>query len=126
MDIQLFKRIDHIALHVKDLKKSINFYTSNFNFSLYSETTIPSGTQIAYLKLGDTILELAGDSNGDMSGFHFCLETNHFDEAIQYLSNRKIIFLTTPHEANPRTLEEKGWRRALFIGPDNERIEIRG
>ncbi len=31
----MFKRIDHVAISVKDREKSIEFYTKNFGFQKY-------------------------------------------------------------------------------------------
>ena len=78
----MFKRIDHMALHVRDLERSVAFYESHFGFKNYFQHAVAGGMQIAYLKLGDTVLELTHHSDGSMSGFHFCLETDEFDDAV--------------------------------------------
>ena len=48
------------------------------------------GLQIAYLKLGDTVLELTHKSDGAMSGFHFCLETDNFDQTVRDLQKNGV------------------------------------
>jgi lactoylglutathione lyase len=75
----MFKRIDHVALHVSDLRRSVEFYEKHFGFKHYFQHAATGGMQIAYLKLGDTVLELTHKSDGPMTGFHFCLETDNFD-----------------------------------------------
>ena len=85
-----------------------------------------NGMQIAYLKLGDTVLELTHRSDGFMKGFHFCLETDHFDTAVAELQNKGIEIAQRPHPTAARETREKGWRRVVFRGPDGELIEIRG
>lgn len=122
----MFKRVDHVALHVSDLERSVNFYENHFGFRKYAQHTVRGGLQIAYLKLGDTVLELTHRGDGVMRGFHFCLETDAFDEAVRQLQARGVEMLYAPHETAPREPREAGWRRVVFRGPDGEEVEIRG
>lgn len=125
----MFKRIDHIAFTVRDREKSIQFYEEYFGFRKYSEHDVPVPVieKIVYLKLGDTILELIHMPNGSLGkGFHFCLESDSFDEDFARLKNAGIPVFTEPHPAGAREPREKNWRRVVFIGPDGEEIEFRG
>ena len=122
----MFKRIDHIALHVADLRRSIGFYEKHFGFKNYFQAPVPGGIDIAYLKLGDTVLELTGHSEGDMIGFHFCLETDSFAEAVSDLQRNGVDMIRAPHPTAAREPREQGWRRVVFRGPDGEQIELRG
>ena len=70
----MYKRIDHVAIHVADLSRSVAFYEGHFGFENYFEQEVVGGPRIAYLRLGDTVLELTHRSEGAMTGFHFCLE----------------------------------------------------
>lgn len=125
----MFKRIDHVAFQVKDRIKSIDFYEEHFGFKLYYEHDVPAPAieKIVYLKLGDTILELIHMPEGEsIQGFHFCLESDSFDEDYNRLKNAGIPIDTEPHPAGEREPKEAGWRRVVFIGPDGELIEFRG
>lgn len=125
----MFKRIDHIAFIVKDRAKSINFYEEHFGFKKYYEHDVPVPTveKIVYLKLGDTTLELLHVPTGSINkGFHFCLESDNFDEDYTRLKNVGIPVDTEPHLAGARETREEGWRRVVFVGPDGELIEFRG
>ena len=122
----MFRRIDHVALHVSDLERSIDFYEAHFGFRHYFQHTAGGGIEIAYLKLGDTVLELTHRSDGAMSGFHFCLETDNFDDTVANLQKRGVEMVRAPHETAAREPREKGWRRVVFRGPDGEQIELRG
>jgi lactoylglutathione lyase len=122
----MFRRIDHVALHVKDLDQSIDFYEKHFGFKKYFQHAGTAGMQIAYLKLGDTVLELTHRSDGAMAGFHFCLETDHFEEAVSELQKQGVKMVRAPHDTAAREPREKGWRRVVFCGPDGEQIELRG
>jgi lactoylglutathione lyase len=122
----MFKRIDHVAIHVKDLGRSVEFYEKHFGFKQYFQHTATGGMQIAYLKLGDTVLELTHKSDGAMAGFHFCLEADNFDQTVDALQNQGVQLLRAPHETPAREPREAGWRRVVFAGPDGEQIELRG
>jgi len=122
----MFKRIDHVAVHVKDLDRSVTFYERHFGFKKYFQHAGTGGMQIAYLKLGDTVLELTHRSDGAMLGFHFCLETDNFDESVERLKVEGVPLLRAPHDTAAREPREAGWRRVVFGGPDGEQIELRG
>jgi lactoylglutathione lyase len=125
----MFQRIDHVAFTVKNREKSIRFYEDFFGFRLYYEHDVPVPVieKIVYLKLGDTVLELIHMPEGpSIQGFHFCLESDNFEEDYQRLKNAGIPVDTEPHPAGAREPREEGWRRVVFLGPDGEQIEFRG
>jgi lactoylglutathione lyase len=122
----MFKRIDHVAIHVADLDRSVKFYERHFGFKHYFQHAASNGLQIAYLKLGDTVLELTHHSDGTMTGFHFCLETDNFNETVDQLETDGVKLLRAPHDTAAREPRENGWRRVVFVGPDGEQIELRG
>jgi len=126
----MFKRIDHLAFIVKDRVKSINFYKEHFDFKKYYEHDVPGPRveKIVYLKLGDTILELMHIPTGSKinKGFHFCLESDNFDEDYNRLKDAGVLVDTEPHHVGARETREEGWRRVVFVGPDGELIEFRG
>lgn len=122
----MFKRIDHVALHVADLDRSIQFYERHFGFQHYFQHAAGSGAQIAYLRLGDSVLELTHHPDGAMLGFHFCLETSEFDNTVERLQRAGVKLVRAPHSTAAREPREDGWRRVVFAGPDGEQIELRG
>ena len=122
----MFKRIDHVAIHVSDLDRSVKFYERHFGFNHYFQHAAGHGMQIAYLKLGDTVLELTHHTDGAMQGFHFCLETDGFDATVEKLQKDGVKLVRAPHDTAAREPRENGWRRVVFGGPDGEQIELRG
>ena len=122
----MFRRIDHVAIHGKDLDHSVAFYERHFGFKKYFQHAATGGAQIAYLKLGDTVLELTHRSDGAVLGFHFCLETDDFNETVEKLKADGVPLLRAPHDTAAREPREAAWRRVVFGGPDGEQIELRG
>ena len=122
----MFKRIDHIALHAADLDATAAFYERHFGFERYFDQVSSRGFKIAYLKLGDAVLEIVGRSDGAMQGFHFCIETDDFDGAVDRLRRDGVACIQEPHATPPRAAPEEGWRGVVFRGPDGESIELRG
>ena len=61
-----------------------------------------------------------------MMGFHFCLETDTFDEEVSKLQGGGVDLIRAPHKTAAREPREEGWRRVVFRGPDGEQIELRG
>lgn len=115
-----------MALHVGDLGRSIQFYEKHFGFRHYFRHAAAAGREIAYLKLGDTVLELAHYPGSSMAGFHFCLEAEDLAAAVAELQAAGVEMVRAPHETPAREPRESGWRRAVFRGPDGEQIELRG
>ena len=129
----MFKRIDHISFNVRDRAKSVQFYEEHFGFKKYYENNddAPTIEKIVYLKLGNTVLELVHMSTESTTGstnrnFHFCLESDSFDEDYNRLKDAGVPVNTEPRPAEERESREKGWRRVVFIGLDGELIEFRG
>lgn len=122
----MYKRIDHVAIHVENLERSVDFYERQFGFKNYFQHTASGGPRIAYLKLSDTVLELTERPEGSMTGFHFCLETDSFDDAVAKLQSDGVPLVRAPHPTAAREPREQNWRRVVFRGPDGEQIELRG
>ena len=125
----MFRRIDHIALHVRDISRAVSFYESVLGFKKYAEHTVgaPAVRSIVYLKLGDTVLELTHMPEADaMKGFHFCLEALNFDQAMDHMKSKGVRILQQAHPAHAREPREQGWRRVVVEGPEGEELELRG
>mgnify|MGYP001344018797 FL=1 len=121
-----YKRIDHTALHVANIEVSKNFYETHFGFETYFEHETPTGIPIAYLRLMDTVLELTGMEDAPVNGFHFCLETDEFEEAVADLTAAGVELIQEPHKTAARHPREEKWQRVVFKGLDGEQIELRG
>ena len=123
----MFKRIDHVEITSGDLDRSIRFYEEVFGFALKErlKPSAPEIEEIAFLKLGDTMLELlalkdAGPpSKGPQVGFRsMAIEVDDMDRAIEYLKGKGI-----KASWGPVTLGTL--KRAEIKDPDGLSIELR-
>ncbi len=93
----VFGKIAHVCLNVKDLNRSIEYYTRlgfKKKFFFHKNEKLYG----VYLEFGSgNFIELFEDSNLDLSApagrlAHFCLETDNIDEVMKSLSARGIEF----------------------------------
>ncbi len=117
------KRVDHIAVAVRDLDNAIERFGRILGAELIRKKEIRlSGSRIsvAYLKLGDTIIGLdqATDSNGFIAKFierrgeglhHLGLEVDDLDGFKEVLREKGVQI---PHEEAPG-----GVRREILLSP---------
>ena len=123
----MFKRIDHVEIVSSDLERSIRFYKEVFGFTL-KERIKPSSPEIeelAFLTLGDTMLELLAMKNsapplkGPNVGYRtMAIEVDDMNQAVQYLKDRGISVTW-----GPVTLGKS--KRAEINDPDGLSIELR-
>jgi lactoylglutathione lyase len=125
----MIKRIDHTAITVRNLERSIDFYTRLLGFSIHREMWLPEEKlRIVFLRLGDTILELFGvpEIRGEMIsnvnevvGYkHIALLVDNVDEEYERLARAGVSF-----NLPPTTIQDTV-RIAFFNDPDGMDIEL--
>lgn len=93
------KRIDHVALIVKDLKKSVEFYTNVLNLRLEKSPTL--GNPVAWLSLGTHIqLHLIQSDAAAYEAIH---------DPRNPLANNHIAILTGDLDETSATLQTEGY-----------------
>jgi lactoylglutathione lyase len=125
----MIDRLDHVAISVADLQRSIDFYSRNFGLEAYFQHDVQSDPPrtIAYLRSPQGILELMHAPGRSMGqGFHFCFVTDDFDAAYARLVRDGVPVKSEPRPTAARDQSEEGWLRCVFSGPDGEEIEVRG
>ncbi|KKM12802.1 hypothetical protein SY88_01620 [Clostridiales bacterium PH28_bin88] len=119
----MFTRITHAAFEVKDCTASARFYQDHFGFvkRMEMDSSSPGLEKIIFLTLGNTELELLQTSHSrPISGCHISLGTDAFDGDFRRLSEAGVKVGLQPVAAS------SGRKRAVFLGPDGEEIEIIG
>ncbi len=125
----MISRLDHVAISVADLDRSIDFYQTHFGLDPYFvERNRTRGPQaIAYLRSPQGVVELMHIPDHPMGqGFHFCFVSDDFDETYARLVGEGVPVKAAPHHTAARVPEEKSWLRCVFSGPDGEEVELRG
>jgi len=125
----MIRRIDHTTITVRDLQRSVDFYTTLLGFTIDHEMWIPeSQLRIVFLRLGDTILELFGvqDPKGEMVsdvneivGYkHICLLVDDVDEEFNRLRDSGAQFRIEP------VTVQNSVRVAFLKDPDGMDVEL--
>jgi len=123
----MFKRIDHAEIISGDFERSIRFYKEVFGFVLKErkKPSSPEIEEIAFLTLGDTMLELlsiknsAPPSKGPQVGFRaMAIEVDDMDRAIEYLKGKGVEVVRGPVTIGTS-------KRAEIKDPDGLSIELR-
>lgn len=125
----MINRLDHVAISVSDLDRSIEFYSRHFGLDPYSVHRNPVGRLqgIAYLRSPRGVLELMLAPERKMGDeTHFCFVTDDLDAAYRRLVREGVPVKSEPRPTAPREPSEAGWMRCVFSGPDGEEIELRG
>jgi methylmalonyl-CoA epimerase len=117
------KRIEHIAVVVKDMAKSAKMLEDIFGLKMEYEEQIKS-TKLAMIPVGETYIELlqaaAPDSqvaqvlaeNGE-SYYHICFEVDDIDAAVVEMQGKGVKLL------NDVPREGHGGSRIVFINPES-------
>ena len=122
----MLKRIDHTAVTISDMERSLKFYTEVLGFERHQTIKMPE-LYIEYLKLGDSLLELFAvkDAGGDprreinQLGFqHLCILSDDVDGDAAKLKEQGVEFTMAPQEA------EGVKKIAFFEDPDGVKIEL--
>ncbi len=101
----MFKRIDHVEIIPRDMDKSIDFYTRILQFTFKERRRVdkPPLQEIAYLTLGDTMIEFLSMTNPAAPaadphiGYRsMAIEVDNMDEAIAYLKSKGVEISVPP------------------------------
>jgi catechol 2,3-dioxygenase-like lactoylglutathione lyase family enzyme len=111
--------LDHIGIYVKDLERSLKFYSDLFGFPEHSKVNLGT-TKITFLDLGGSLLEIVqrAESPEAPSGSwsHLAYTTDDFDGMVGRLKAREL-------ELREMTLGD-GSRIVFFKDPDGHDVEI--
>jgi len=141
----MIKGIDHIAITVTDLERSVDFYTEALGFEevIRFRSAIPGIATIVFMKLGGCMIEVLGAENPqqfpgvaeNMAGVkHLCLEVTDFEKEVDRLKGIGVKVIEEPHLLTEEQLKiistamkvdlKRGLKRAVFADPDGIPIEL--
>ena len=111
--------LDHVGIYVKDLERSMKFYSELFGFPEHSKVNLGT-TKIAFLDMGGSLLEIVQRAeppeapSGSWS--HLAYTTDDFDDMVSRLREKGL-------ELREMTLGD-GSRIVFFKDPDGHDVEI--
>ena len=124
-----FTQLAHVALKVRDLDRSLDFYTGKLGFTEMMRLGKPDGTPgvwLVYLRItDDQYLELFPDGAGERAPGreatgvnHFCLGVDDLDAVVAEIEAAGIPLLM------PKKMGADFNRQAWIEDPDGNRIEL--
>ncbi|WP_338449797.1 VOC family protein [Niallia oryzisoli] len=123
----MIRKMEHVAIMVRDMDQSIRFYSELFGFNVRLRGSKPD-REMAFLFLEtqpDMEIELIHEKTAaeeySETGIvnHLAFTVENIDETIQFLKEKEITF--TSDEVKP-TLE--GGRMIIFYGPSRELLQL--
>jgi catechol 2,3-dioxygenase-like lactoylglutathione lyase family enzyme len=123
-------RIDHIAITVQDLERSVAFYRDLLGCEVLGQLFLDEGTlKLVFLRSGSACLELfeyrghdavtAVDVEHTLGGYkHLAFQTDDVDGLAAKLEAAGVVFTLEPTDATG------GVRLAFFRDPDGNELEI--
>lgn len=115
--------IDHVVLKVKDLDRSIQFYTDILGCQLEWRR---DDISLAHLRIGDSFVDLLATGCPQVGAslpLHICLRVADFDldQARQHLESNGVVV----GESGKR-YGATGWGLSLYLSdPDGNALELR-
>jgi lactoylglutathione lyase len=117
---------NHIALSVKSLDKSAEFYATVMQLQEITNKTKIEG--IRWFALGEGkelhLVSILKEPVTVNKAVHFALTTSNFDNCIKNLNNSKIVYSDWPGTPNKITLRADGVKQIYFQDPDGYWIEV--
>ena len=117
---------NHLALSVKDVNRSADFYKKTLQL-----TEIPKRTKLDYvrwLSLGQGkelhLISVVKEPVAVNKGVHLALATAHFDDFVRRLDVLKTPYSDWPGAAHTVNHRDDGVRQIYFQDPDGYWIEI--
>lgn len=118
--------IGHVAIRVKEIERSIDFYVNKLGFQEMFRLDRDDRLWIVYLRISDTqFLELFPDAVGDgppgpeeVGYNHLCLEVDDIDKVVAQLEAAGIAIV------REKKMGADGNLQAWIADPDGHRIEL--
>lgn len=116
------KKINHVAIAVKDIEAALDFWESKLGLKLdYIEEVPSEASRVAFIPIGDSLIELVQPTRDDtgMAAYlekrgegmhHLCVEVENIDETFNRLKEQGVRLINTEPQVLPG-------RKMAFIHP---------
>jgi lactoylglutathione lyase len=121
----MIRKVEHVAIQVRNLDRSIKFYTEVLGLPLRRRLRLNETTELAYLPLGDFEIELVCKSTEYIYAKEGIVHHLGFvvDDVADMLDRLRKHGVELIHE-QPVFLEKMDVHIAFFWGPDGEKLEL--
>jgi lactoylglutathione lyase len=118
--------VNHLAISVKDVNRSADFYMKVLNLTeITNRSKIPG---IRWFVLGDGrelhLISVIKEPVTINKALHMGFSTTSFDEFIKKLTELKIPYSDWPGKANTINTREDGIKQIFFQDPDGYWLEV--
>ncbi len=117
---------NHLALSVKDVNRSADFYKNVFQLKEITNRTEMAG--IRWISLGEGkelhLISILKEEVKINKAVHLALSTNQFDRFIKLLNENKIEYSNWPGLVNTVTKRADGIQQIYLQDPDGYWIEV--
>ena len=118
--------LNHLALSVKDLDKSIGFYQVLFDLPEITNRTKIEG--VRWLSLGEGkelhLISIVKDPVSMNKAVHFAFTTPDFDAFFTKLQNMKLEYSDWPGNVGNINIRADGVKQVYFQDPDGYWLEV--
>lgn len=117
---------NHLALSVKDINQSAEFYKTVLNLPEITNRTKMDG--IRWFSMGEGrelhLISIIKENVTVNKAVHLALSTSHFDNLIKVLDKMKITYSDWPGIVNKVNIRADGIKQIFFRDPDGYWIEV--
>jgi lactoylglutathione lyase len=121
----MIRKVEHVAIQVRDLDRSIKFYTEVLGLPLRGRLRLNDTIELAYLPVGDFEIELVCKSTEYIYAKEGIVHHVGFtvDDVAAMLDRLRKHGVELIHE-QPLYLDKMDVHIAFFWGPDGEKLEL--
>lgn len=123
---QFYFTFNHLALSVKDLNRSVEFYQKTFQLKEITNRT--KNENIRWISLGEgKELHLISNVKGEVKinkAVHLAITTQHLDEFIKWLEDNKVEYSDYPGTPRKINFRADGVKQIYIQDPDGYWIEV--
>jgi len=117
---------NHVALSVKDLNRSADFYGNVLKFREITNRSKLEG--VRWFSLGEGkevhLISFLKDNISVDKAVHLAFTTTHFDAFVTMLEERKIAYSDWPGSPNKVNVRADGIKQIFFQDPDGYWLEV--